>query len=77
MSDTCLVNIKRITETKSFIEAMCKPSKYGNIVIYRNYRNLKDGIMGTFSPTGLLLFLIIIGLIGFLAFKLVKKLKNK
>ena len=32
--------------------------------------------MGTFSPTGLLLLLIIIGLIVFLGFKLVKKLKN-
>jgi hypothetical protein len=53
---------------------MCKPFKYDNIV---NYRNFKDGLMGTFSPTGLLLFLIIIGLIGFLAFKLVKKLKKK
>jgi len=56
---------------------MYKPFKYDNIVIYRNYRNFKDDFMGTFSPTGLLLFLIIIGLIGFLAFKLVKKLKKK
>ncbi|GAB1808400.1 hypothetical protein PMEGAPR236_34920 [Priestia megaterium] len=56
---------------------MCKTYKYGKIVICRNYRNFKDGIMGTFSPTGLLLFLIIVGLIGFLAFKLIKKLKNK
>jgi len=69
-----LVNIKHVPGTKNLIEEMCKPSKYGNIVIYRNF---KDGIMGTFSPTGLLLFLIIIGLIGFLGFKLVKKLKNK
>jgi hypothetical protein len=52
---------------------MCKPFKYDNIV---NYRNHKDGIMSTFSPTGLLLFLIIIGLIGFLAFKVVKRLKK-
>ena len=63
--------------TKNLIGEMCKPSKCVNIVIYRNYRNFKDGIMGTFSPTGLLLFLIIIGLIVFLGFKLVKKLKNK
>ncbi|GAB1784126.1 UNVERIFIED_ORG: hypothetical protein J3A77_004360 [Bacillus sp. PvP124] len=53
---------------------MCKPFKSDNIV---NYRNHKDGIMSTFSPTGLLLFLIIIGLIGFLAFKVVKRLKKK
>ncbi len=34
--------------------------------------------MSTFNPTGLLLFLIIIGLIGFLAFKVVKKeISNK
>jgi hypothetical protein len=33
--------------------------------------------MGTFSPTGLLLLLIIIGLIGFVAFELVKKLRKK
>jgi len=32
--------------------------------------------MSTFNPTGLLLFLIIIGLIGFLAFKVVKRLKE-
>ncbi|MGG4387853.1 hypothetical protein ABEU97_06750 [Priestia megaterium] len=56
---------------------MRKPFKYGKIVIYINYRNFKDGIMGTFSPTGLLLFLIIIGLIGFLVFKIFKKLKRK
>jgi len=53
---------------------MCKPFKYDNIV---NYRSHKDGIMSTFNPTGLLLFLIIIGLIGFLAFKVVKRLKKK
>lgn len=41
------------------------------------YTYFKGEIMGTFSPTGLLLFIIIIGLIGFLAFKLVKKLRKK
>jgi len=67
----------KISATKNRITEIGKAFKYGSIVICRNYRNFKDGIMGTFSPTGLLLFLIIIGLIGLLGFKLVKKLKNK
>jgi len=72
-----LVTVITIIGVKNPEGEMCKPFKYGKIVIYINYRNFKDGLMGTFSPTGLLLFLIIISLIGFLGFKLVKKLKKK